>query len=83
MKLSTIKTIKKAFAERNDVVVEVIKTNAKINTITAYRNQDEVVFVKENYNGGAYTTFDLTDIDVQQKLEEYSKLNNFKQPYVL
>ena len=54
-----------------------------INKITAFRDKNEIVFVKENYNGGTYTTFDLSDDKVDVKLKEFSKLNNFAKEYVL
>lgn len=83
MKLSTIKVIKSALSERNDVTVEKIKVGDMANKITAYRDKNEIVFVKENYNGGTYTTFDLADDKVDEKLKEFSKLNNFSKEYVL
>jgi len=83
MKLSTIKAIKSALTERKDVTVEKIKVGDMVNKITAFRDKNEIVFVKENYNGGTYTTFDLTDDKVDVKLKEFSKLNNFSKEYVL
>lgn len=83
MKLSTIKAIKSALSERKDVAVEKIKVGDMVNKITAFRDKNEIVFVKENYNGGNFTTFDLSDDNVDAKLKEFSKLNNFKTVYVL
>lgn len=83
MKLQTIKVIKQAFAEREGVIIEKIKTNDSVNSITAYRDDKEVVFIKENHSGGTYTTFDLTEEDVADKIDAYAIEYNFKRMYTV
>ena len=82
MKIETIKAIKDAFSQRDGVTIEKIKTNDMVNTITSYKDVDEVVFVKENFSGGSYVAFDLHDEDVQEKIDEYAKNNNFKESLI-
>lgn len=82
MKLSTIRVIKDAFKERENVTITPIQTKKLCDKITAYQDANEVVFIKEGVNGGTVTAFELNE-ENQQHINQYGIDNQFKQPYEL